>query len=579
MAVFYKLSAGNPVTHFAEIEMRVLDVDAEEISFQLPSWRPGRYELGNFAKNVRGWKAFNGNNQALPFTKVTKDCWKVSTEGANEIIIRYEYYCAQLDAGSCWIDEDQVYINPVHCFMHVPEKVREECVVELNLPKNYIVASSMQKSNEHTLVAADYDELVDSPFIASPTIQHRTYEVDGTTFYIWLQGDAHPDWSKIIHDFTSFTEVQIKMMGDFPVDQYHFLIQLLPTRFYHGVEHLRSTVLALGPGSNLMKESLYTDFIGVASHELYHVWNIKTIRPAEMKPYDYTGENYSRLGYVYEGVTTYYGDLFLARSGVYSVPQFFTELNFRLQKHFDNPGRFNLSVADSSFDTWLDGYIPGAPGRKTSIYDEGSLVSLMTDMLLRHKTKSAMSLDDVMRALYKDFGKRHIGYTDHDYISLVGNVAGESMADFFLDYVYGTEDDRPKLEETLSYAGIELGATPSEEDSERFFGFKTITDGKSTKVSAVYPGSPAFVAGLGREDEIIAIDEKKVEDNLQELLVLCRDERIVITVLTPMKKLKDIAIAPDGKEYYPRYALTKMEKATPDQQRFFKSWLGVDFYE
>ncbi|MFN8166952.1 MAG: PDZ domain-containing protein [Bacteroidia bacterium] len=397
--------------------------------------------------------------------------------------------------------------------------------------------------------------------------------------YIWLQGDAHPDWPKILRDFTLFTEKQIQMMGSFPADQYHFLIQLLPYRFYHGVEHLKSTVLALGPGSQLMNDSLYTDFTGVASHELFHSWNIKTIRPAEMKPYDYTRENYSRLGYVYEGVTTYYGDIILARCGVYSIAQYFKEIEYRLQKHFDNPGRFNLSVADSSFDTWLDGYNPGIPGRKTSIYDEGCIIAMMTDLILLKRTNGSMSLDDIMRSLYNDFGKRKIGYTDHDYISLVSSVAGDSMADFFLDYVYGTEDDKGKIIETLGYAGIELVMNPNPEDSERFYGFKTNVDAGATRVSAVFPDSPAFKAGLGREDEIVAVNEKKVEENLQELLSVSRGETVILTVLTPMKKLKDIAVEPNGKEFYMRYRLAKKEKASPDEQRLFKKWSGYDFYE
>ena len=229
----------------------------------------------------------------------------------------------------------------------------------------------------------------------------------------------------------AFTIDQLKMMGSFPFDAYHFLVQVLPYSFYHGVEHLKSTVLGIGPGYDLMRNNIYIDFVGVASHELFHAWNIKTIRPAEMMPYNYKTENYSRLGFVYEGVTTYYGDLILARCGVYNTEQFFKELNVRIQKHFDNPGRQNLSVADSSFDTWLDGYTPGVPGRKTSIYDEGCITALMTDLIIRKKTNSKSSLDDVMRTLYEDFGKKNIGYAEHDYFSIVDFIAKDSMADFY----------------------------------------------------------------------------------------------------------------------------------------------------
>ncbi len=579
MPIFYKLSSPNPVSHFVEIEMHVADIDSPEVLFQLPSWRPGRYELANFAKNIRGWKAMNAKGQALAFRKVNKDCWSVSSEGNREIVIRYEYYCNQLDAGACYVDDDQIYINPIHCFFYIPDRIHEECVLELLLPKNYRIASSMQQSGDRILLAENYEELVDSPFIASASLQIKQYDVEGVKFYICLNGEANPDWTRILNDFRAFTTVQIKMMGTFPVDEYYFLVQILPMQFYHGVEHLRNTVLALGPGSKLMNEELYNDFVGVASHELFHSWNVKTIRPVEMMPYDYTKENYSRLGFVYEGVTTYYGDQILARADIFSVEQFLKELSVRVQKHFDNPGRFNLSVADSSFDTWLDGYVPGIPGRKTSIYDEGCIIALITDLLIRKNTNHNSSLDDVMRQLYNDFGKKEIGYTDHDYISLVSLCAKSSMADFFLDFVYGTEDDTEILKEALDYAGLELSIRHSQLDAERFFGFKTSKDPKSTKVITIYPDSPAYLLGLGKDDEIIAVNEMKVEDNLQELLVLNRDNKIILTVLTAMKKLKDIAIDKNKNEYFSKYSIVPNKHATKEQKEFFGTWLGKDLYE
>jgi len=579
MAILYKLSSSHPISHFVEIEMRVSGIDSAEVLFQLPSWRPGRYEIANFARNIRKWKAYNNRNESLAFRKVNKDCWSVSTDGADELVIKYEYYCAQLDAGACWVDDEQIYINPIHCFMYIPERMHEECIVELSIPSDYRIASSMQMSGNRRMLAEDYEELVDSPFIASPSLQIKSYEAGGVNFSIAIKGDTQPDWPRILADFKAFSEKQIEIMGSFPVEDYIFLVQVLPNRFYHGVEHLRSTVLALGPGSQLMNDSLYTDFIGVASHELFHAWNVKTIRPVEMMPYDYTKENYSRLGYVYEGVTTYYGDQILARADVYTIDQFFVELNTRLQKHFDNPGRFNLAVADSSFDTWLDGYVPGVPGRKTSIYDEGSLIALMTDLLIRKNTGHQASLDTVMRSMYNDFGKKMRGYTDHDYISLVSHCAGVSLADFFIDFVYGTEDDTDLLIETLDYAGLELRSVPSEIESERYFGFKVSADSRSTKVTAIYPESPAFKADLGKDDEIVAVNEKKVEENLQELLFLSRGEKIILTVLTPMKRLKDIAIEGDSKEYFPKYSIVKNINADLEQQNFFESWLEKPFNE
>jgi predicted metalloprotease with PDZ domain len=574
----YKLSASSPSSHFAEIEMHIDNLDAAEIRVELPSWRPGRYELGNFAKNIRRWNAYNDKNEMLAYRKISKDTWQVSTEGAKEIFIRYDYFCEQADAGACWIDENQIYINPIHCFLYVEERMHEEHVVELSVPISYKIATSLKKTGK-TLSAENYHELVDSPFISSANLQSEKYSVNETDFYIWFQGNVKPDWSKVLRDFEAFTKIQFETMGSFPFDEYHFLIQTLPYKFYHGVEHLKSTVLALGPGTELMKNPLYIDFAGVASHELFHAWNVKTIRPAEMFPYNYKKENYSRLGFVYEGVTTYYGDLFLAKCGVYSAQQFFAEIGARLQKHFDNYGRFNLSVADSSFDTWLDGYVQGVPGRKVSIYDEGCLIALMCDLMIRRRTNQKYSLDDVMWTLYNDFGKKNIGYTDHDYISIVEHISGQPMADFFIDYVYGTENDEKLISEVLAYAACDLVKRPSTEESERFFGFKTTTDNSITYVSAIAPGSPAFNAGISRNDELVAVNELRVHDNLQPLLKMFSGEKIVLTLISPMKNLKDVTLTPSKIDFYSKYSIVKKENADTSSREFFKSWLNHEFEE
>jgi predicted metalloprotease with PDZ domain len=220
MPILYKLAAAHPISHFVEIEMHVSDIDSDEVIFQLPSWRPGRYEIANFAKNVRKWRAVNNKNEALAFRKLNKDSWSVSTDGAKQLIIKYEYYCAQLDAGACWVDDEQIYINPVHCFLFIHDRIHEECIVELKLPANYRIATSLQKSGERILLAEDYDELVDSPFIASSTLQVKSYEASGINFSIAIQGDTQPDWPRILADFKAFSEKQIEIMGSFPVEEY-----------------------------------------------------------------------------------------------------------------------------------------------------------------------------------------------------------------------------------------------------------------------------------------------------------------------------------------------------------------------
>ena len=294
----YTISYNNPHRHFVDFEMKTKTNGADKIHLQLAAWRPGRYELANFSQNIQKWKALDENNNPLSFKKITKDLGEVETKGSEEVTIIYNFYANQLDAGACYLDEHQLYLNPVHCMFYIVNRMEEEYNIELDIPENYKIASSMSK-NGNILSVKGYDLLAESPIICSDSLQHGSYEMGGITFYLWFQGKCNPDWEKLKKDFTAFTKSQIKHFGGFPVDEYHYFFQITPYRSYHGVEHTKNTVLLLGPGNEIMHKR-YEDLLGVCSHELYHTWNIKAIRPEEMYPYDYTKENYFRTGFVAE---------------------------------------------------------------------------------------------------------------------------------------------------------------------------------------------------------------------------------------------------------------------------------------
>lgn len=567
--IHYLFYQKNPASHYVYIDMIVDNVAADTLQLQLPAWRPGRYELGNFAKNIKRVDMFNEKNEALVYTKLNKDLWEVQTKNASRVKITYSYYAAELNAGACFADTTQLYINPVHCCMYVVGRTNEEHKVELDVPENYSIACSLPK-NGNILTAKDFEELVDSPFIASANIQTFTYEVKGTTFHIHFNGECKPDEQLFKKDFLAFTQKQLEFWNDFPFDEYHFLFQVLPHRFYHGVEHKKNTVIAIGPGYAINSSSTYEDVLGVSCHELFHAWNIKTIRPTEMQPYDYTKENYARTGYVYEGFTTYYGDKLLLSSNVFSTQQYFETLQERLTKHFHNFGRYNLSVAHSSWETWLDGYVPGAPYRKTNIYDEGNLIALMLDTRILQATKNKKSLRDVCVLLYERFGKKGIGYSEQTIIDLVNEVSGKNFSEFFKDYVYTPNDFEKPLQESFDYLGIEFIKQQNTFACEHYFGFKVIDNGLFSKVSLVAPYSPAWKAGLFANDEIIAINNIVLKNNLDNWLkYFLNDDEIVLSV-NSNDKLKTIRLEKDkkGNSYFFTPILKLKEKANEN----FEVW-------
>ena len=562
----YTISYNNPHRHFVDFEMKTKPNGEDKMLFQLAAWRPGRYELANFSQNIQKWAAFDENNNLLAFRKITKDLWEVDTNLAKDITITYNFYANQLDAGACYLDEHQLYLNPVHCMFYIVNRMEEKYQLNMQIPTNYKIASSMQQNN-NILCAKNYDLLAESPIICSDSLQHGSYDVDGITFNLWFQGECTPDWKKIKKDFTAFTKSQIKHFGGFPVNEYHYFFQITPYRSYHGVEHTKNTVLLLGPGNEIM-EQRYEDLFGVCSHELYHTWNIKAIRPVEMYPYDYTKENYFRTGFVAEGVTTYMGDLMLYKSGVFNWEEFVKTQNQNLARHLTNYGRYNMSVADSGFDSWLDGYKLGAPNRKTSIYPDAALCMLMIDLEIIRNTNGKNSLHSVMKYLYEEFALKNKGYSEDDFRKICIKFGGLKVAEIFENHIYGTKDYMPTLQTALQVVGMELIEKKNPNLSAQYFGFIAIKENGKVIIKKVEPNSETDNKKIAPEDEIIKIDGKKIKGNISDILINHTNE----VNFTIKKKFSEKSICLSIGNYYKIIEIIKKKDISEKQLSLRKIW-------
>ena len=567
--VRYTFSSEERNKQYVQIKVQI-PVSKECTLVHVPSWRPGRYELGNFAKNINRFRVYNDQKKAVSFQKINKDTWEVDSKATNFISVEYSYYASELNAGSTFLSDDQLYVNPVNCCVYTEETQHIPCQIELSIPESWKVATSLAGENK-SRTAVNFDELADSPFICSPHLRVETYEVNTTKFYVWFNGEIKPDWDRLLPDFKAFSTKQIEKFIEFPVSEYHFLIQILPTKAYHGVEHCKSTVITLGPTYEVFR-SLYKELLGVSSHELYHTWNVKALRPEVMLPYDFKKENYSELGYIYEGITTYMGDLFLLKSGVFSLEHYLNEFNNQLQKHFDNPARFNYSVAQSSFDTWLDGYVPGAPGRKVSIYTEGCLLAFVTDVKIRQATQNKYGLDELMKRLYFDFALQGKGITETDYQSILENVAGISFESFFKDFVHGTQPYESILTESLNYLGMELHHKPSAIYSEGRLGMKLIPLGKSFQVSAMYAGGPAELGGMRIGDELIGINGFVLNNDIESWFTYFDEDIKAITFIRE-GKLKTLQLPEVQRFFYNTYSVQPIENKNSAQEKALKLWM------
>lgn len=566
--VKYLVYSDNPASQYLQFKVTFTNVQPDTVIY-LPKWRPGRYELGNFAKNVRYFKVFTSKGERVEVEKTGLSAWKLHLKEATDIRVEYQFYAAELNAGSTYVSSEMIYANPVNCFIYTEASKHENCEVEIAMPAHWNMASSMQREG-NKLTAKDFEELADSPFICSASLQYNQYESNGTIFHLWFNGDCRPDWEKLVMDFKKFTDKQMEKFIEFPVPHYHFLFHILPYKAYHGVEHQKSTVIALGPTYDVFQD-LYTELLGVSSHELYHTWNVKAIRPIEMYPYDYQRENLSKLGYLCEGVTTYMGDLMLYKSGVFSLQQYLKEMTAQLQKHFDNFGRFAYSVAESSYDTWLDGYMPGAPGRKVSIYTEGCLLAFVCDCIIRENTGNKQGLDEAMKRLYYNFALQGKGVSEEDYISVLRELGGERIDEIVKDYLYGTRPFEAILADAFEFLGIELTHKPNPKYSAGKLGFKALPNGNNWVVAAIYPGSPADMAGMMLQDELLAINDVVFNGELEKWLYYMDDQAKFLTVIRQGRLVK-LELPEVQRSFYLEYGLEMVEEPTSFQKKAFEHW-------
>lgn len=565
----YILSSDNSNQQYIHFKVVFEQIQKDELIY-LPKWRPGRYELGNFAKNVRNFKVYDAKGKPVKVEKIDTSSWRLLDTIDGEIRVEYGYYATELNAGSTFLSNELLYVNPVNCFIYTNSSKDKPCTVELPTPKDWALATSLEKDG-NKLFAEAYDELADSPFMCSKAIQYNQYEVNGTMFHLWFQGLCQIPWEKVIKDFKAFTAKQIEKFIEFPTPHYHFLFLIHPTDAYHGVEHAKSTVISLGPTTDLFS-TLYTELLGVSSHELYHTWNVKLIRPIEMFPYNYQQENFSRMGFLYEGVTTYMGDLMLLKAGVFDLKQYLKEFTAQLQKHFDNQGRFYYSVADSSFDTWLDGYVSGAPGRKVSIYTEGCLLAFVCDIKIRANSNNKHGLDELMKRLYFNFALQNKGVSEQDFQDLLVELMGEEAKELLQDYFYGTRPFEAILTDALETIGMELTQKPHSSYAAGRMGFKYVNSktGNST-VTALYPGSPADLAGLMLDDEVIAINDYKVDSNMDKWLTFFDDSNKKVTVFRK-GKLIELHFPEVQRNFFLTYGVKMLDNPNSFQAKAFEFW-------
>jgi len=538
---------------------------------QLASWRPGRYEMGNFAKNVSHVLCLENGNTAK-WKKTAKDQWEIECEAGSTIEFSYNYSALELNAGSTYANSKMLYVNPVNCIAFLPQNLDES--YELNIVGNYNFLSTGIQSNGLQFHANNFDELADTPFVACYEREVLSFIQDSIHFEVHFFGESTLDKHVLLEQIKKYTALQIGIFRGFPepLERFVYLLHFTPHFMHHGVEHTTSTVIAMGPGDSFERIEKHNELLAICSHELFHTWNVKTLRPKDLVPYDFTRENYTQLGYVAEGVTTYYGDLCLIRSGIWNLENWKLSCEDWLNNHHKNYGRFSYSIADSSIDTWLDGYNAGVPWRKVSIYNEGALLTMYLDLLILLHSNGEKSMDDVMNSLFEKHALPHgNGYSANEYWNTIAhfgianaNEIREAMAESPCDF-------SKYLEDLFKDFGVILSWKNSIQPTERLFGFSVDTSQEKSIITSVAPHSAADWSGLWYGDEIIEVDGISVSKNVQFLLENSKQANIRF-VRNKVEFETEIHFDPE------RPTIQKAEISWPNEPNaLFKSWIGQRF--
>ncbi len=519
--IHYKISCPNPAAQFLRIGLNFSCQAGEPVRLQLPAWRAGRYQIANYAQNLRGLTASNSKGNPIPFTKTTKDRWELIAPDDTLIHITYEYWAGKMDAGSAWVDDQQVYFNLVNCCFEILGRSEEPVAVQLDLEDYPQRAVTLTQTEASTWMAENYQILADATVLAAKKVEQEIYAIGNTQFHAWFHGEIHFDRSRFIDQFQAFSSRMLADFGSFPEEEYHFIFQLLPYPHYHGVEHRRGTVITFGPASSLTEEEAQEELLGISCHELYHAWNVCRIRPKEFLPYDFSKETYTQAGLVLEGVTTYFGDLYLLKSKVYDLPTYLRHLEKIVQREAAHYGWKNASIEESSIDLWLDGYVAGIPNRKVNIYSRGALLSLCLDVLL---LQEGSSLAQVMNGMWENFGRPFKGYEVQDFEKQIaaGVRDPKKITRFFDSYVRGKEDLYPVLEDCFRALGIEIKKTLSENALLHRVGIQL--NGQQV-VQQIHPESKAY-QHLMVHDQLLNLNS---ETTLWEVEVLRQGRKLKLS--------------------------------------------------
>ena len=511
----YDLKMSNPNSHYFEVEMNVSDLKAKELVIKMPVWAPGSYLVREFAKSVNLVRAKDGGGNDLEVTKVNKNTWKIPTKKIKNVKISYEVYAFELSVRTSFLDDSHGYINGTSVFMYVDGEKDASGTLKITPHETFsTISTTLEGGKGNVYSYENYDQLVDCP-IEIGNQEVFSFDAAGVKHTVAMYGYGNYIESMLIRDMSKIIEAETKVFGQNPNKEYLFIIHNL-TNGGGGLEHTNSTSLQVNRWT--YEGDSYLGFLSLVAHEYFHLWNVKRIRPKALGPFDYDNENYTDLLWVMEGFTSYYDELILRRAGFYSEDEYISKLVGTINYIERLPGNRVQPVAHASFDAWIKAYRHNENSSNTTIsyYSKGQVLAAMLDLYIINKFNAEKGLDEFMQHLWAGFyGKDGSGFTEEEFQASLESFVGEDMDWFFKNYVYGTE----KVDYAKFFDGVGVKLIRSRKPATATLGIRASDQGGKLIVNTVRSGSAAEKGGISVNDEIISIDNFRVNSgNWQSMI-------------------------------------------------------------
>ncbi len=534
--IHYNIVPSNPQAHLFTVTCTINKPDQDGQALSMPAWIPGSYMIRDFARNIVTIQA-SCAGATVDMEKLDKQSWCCAPcDGPLTVV--YEIYAWDLSVRTAHLDTTHGYFNGTSVFLSVQGQEHNPCHVNILQPageqyRDWKVATALSLDGAQLhgfgrYVAKDYDELIDHP-VEMGAFTLATFDVAGVPHDIAITGRHQADMDRLCRDLQKICEHHVQFFGELPEMQRYVFQVMAVGEGYGGLEHRASTSL-LCSRNDLPRQGVeevseaYRCFLGLCSHEYFHTWNIKRIKPAVFMPYDLDKEAYTHLMWMFEGITSYYDDLSLLRTGLIDIESYLELVAQNITRLLRAPGRLKQSVWDSSFYKWTKFYKQdeNAPNAIVSYYGKGALIAMGLDLLIRQQTDQSKSLDDVMRYLWQHYGSKGLGVPDTGIEKEIAAMLGLDLHEFFERYLRGTEE--LPLQQWFSDAGIDYQCFPAASSRDKggkippsrqvgmtSLGARFADHAQGVKLTHVIDQGTAQLAGLAAGDVLLALDGIRVD--------------------------------------------------------------------